>query len=368
MQFRIIQVGMAAWGQTWVPIIRQSREALLVGYVDPNPATLATIQTQLGVPATACFQSLEAALAGTDADAVLITAAVAAHVPVALTALAAGKHVLLEKPFATTLAEAERVVAAADAAQRMLMISQNYRFYPAPRTVTALVTGNVLGPVSSITIDFRQNAAALLPPEHALYHMAQPLLGEMAVHHLDLLRMILGDEAALVSCQSWNPIWSNLAGPAAAVATITGVGGTIVSYRGNWASRAMATPWAGVWRMECGDGEIVWTSRSGRDTSDDLVIVRRWGHPPRRVVLPQLRHVGRAGCLAAFIRAIQTGQPPECSGRDNLGTIALMQSTIAAAHSGQPVALPPTLVSLPWSYRMSDWTNRIRAGNASKIA
>ena len=365
---RIIQVGMAAWGQTWIPIVRQSREAMLVGYVDPNPVTLATIQAQLDVPASACFRSLEEALAALDAEAVLITAAVAAHVPVALAALAAGKHVLLEKPFAATLAEAEHVVVAADAAQRTLMISQNYRFYPAPRTVRALVQGNVLGPVGSITIDFRQNAAALLPPEHALYRMAQPLLDEIAVHHLDLLRMILGDEAALVSCQSWNPLWSNLAGPAAAVATITAVGGTVVSYRGNWASQARPTPWAGVWRMECSDGEIVWTSRNGRGADDDLVIVRRRGHPARRVVLPQLRQIGRAACLAAFIRAVQTGQQPPCSGRDNLGTIALMQSTIAAAHSGQPVALPPTLISLPWSYRMTEWAGRIRAGSASKMA
>jgi predicted dehydrogenase len=252
---------------------------------------------------------------------------------------------------------------AADAAQRTLMISQNYRFYPAPQTVAALVQGHVLGSVGSITIDFRQNAPTLLPPEHALYHMEQPLLAEMAVHHLDLLRMILGDEAALVSCQSWNPIWSNLAGPAAAVAMITGVGGTVVSYRGNWASQARPTPWAGVWRMECSDGEIVWTSRNGRDAGDDLVIVRRRGQPPRRVVLPRLRQIGRAACLTAFIRAVQTGRQPPCSGRDNLGTIALMQSTIAAAHSGQPVAVPPTLISLPWSYRIPDWTGRIRSAS-----
>jgi predicted dehydrogenase len=298
----------------------------------------------------------------------LITAAIGAHTPLALSAIAAGKHVLLEKPFAATLADAERIVASAEAADRIVMISQNYRFYPAPRTVAALVRGNILGAVGTITIDFRQNAAALLPPEHALYRMPQPLLAEMAVHHLDLVRMILGDEAIHVACQTWSPPWSSLVGPAAAAATITCAGGTVVSYRGNWASQAQPTPWAGVWRMECSGGEIVWTSRNGRDTSADVVIVRRRGEAAQRVVLPKPGQLGRAACLAAFARAVKTGQVPECSGRDNLGTIALTQSMMTAATSGQPVTLAPALTRLPLTYRTSGWSSRARANNASRRA
>ncbi|MBV9789917.1 MAG: Gfo/Idh/MocA family oxidoreductase [Chloroflexi bacterium] len=360
MALRIIQVGMAAWGTTWAAIVQRSPETALVACVDPNPVALTAISAD---PTIARFGSLEEALQAVEADAVLITAAVTAHVPLALTALAAGKHVLLEKPFAPTLAEAEQVVAVAAATQRTLMISQNYRFFPAPRTVAALVRGNVLGQIGSITIDFRQNAAALLPPEHALFQMRQPLLAEMAVHHFDLLRMILDDEATQVSCHTWSPPWSALAGPAAATATITCANGTVINYRANWASSAPATPWAGVWRMECEGGEIAWTSRNGRDASADLVVMRRYGEAARRVVLPKFRQLGRESCLAAFVRAIRTRQQPECSGRDNLGTIALMQSAIAAARSGQTVALPPTVVSPLWSYNPASWLSRLRANS-----
>lgn len=364
MALRIIQVGMAAWGTTWAAIVQRSPETTLVACVDPNPVALTAVSTD---PTTARFTSLEEALHTVEADAVLITAAVAAHVPLALAALSAGKHVLLEKPLAPTLAEAEQVVAVAESAQRVLLISQNYRFFPAPRTVAALVRGNVLGQIGSITIDFRQNAAALLPPDHALFGMRQPLLGEMAVHHLDLLRMILGDEATHVSCHTWSPPWSELAGPAAAAATITCANGTVITYRGNWASAAPSTPWAGVWRMECAGGEIAWTSRNGRDAGADMVIVRRYGESARRVVLPKFRQLGREGCLAAFVRAIRTRQQPECSGRDNLGTIALMESAIAAAHSGQTIALPTTAISPPWSYNPAAWLSRLRASSASKL-
>ncbi|HEX6289772.1 MAG TPA: Gfo/Idh/MocA family oxidoreductase [Herpetosiphonaceae bacterium] len=352
---------MAPWGITWAPIIREAADATLVACVDSNPETLAAAQSHLDLPTTRCFSTLETALAAVPADAVLITASIGAHASLALTALAAGMHVLLEKPFAATLADAERVVAAAADAGRILMISQNYRFQPAPRTVAALIRGNILGSVGNITIDFRQNAATLLPQEHALYRMPQPLLAEIGVHHFDLLRMVLGDEAAHITCQAWNPPWSTLAGPAAATATITCAGGTIANYRGSWASHALPTPWAGIWRMECTGGEIVWTSRNGSNTNADLVIVRQRGQPARRVVLPKLRLRGRAACLAAFTSAIRTGQPPECSGRDNLGTIALMQSAISAATSGQPQVLPPTIVSLPWASYKQGCTSRIRA-------
>ena len=368
MAIRIIQVGMASWGITWASIIQRSRDAVLVACVDLNPATLATAQTQLGLPPTQCFSTLETALTSVEADAVLITASIAAHAPLTLTAIVAGKHVLLEKPFAATLADAARIVAAAEVADRVVMISQNYRFYPAPRTVAALVRGNILGVLGSITIDFRQNAATLLPPEHALYRMPQPLLAEMAVHHLDLLRMVLGDEAIHVTCQAWNPPWSNLAGPATAAATITCAGGAVVSYRGNWASQSLPTPWAGVWRMECTGGEIVWTSRNGRDTSADVVVVRRRREAAHRVVLPKLRHLGRAACLATFVRAVKTGQVPECSGRDNLGTIALTQSMIAAAASGQPVSLSPVMTNLPLTYRAPKRSSPTHANRESRRA
>lgn len=368
MALRIIQVGISARDRTWTPIVRQARDAVLVAYVDPNPKTLSTAHIEQDIPPAQYFSSLEAALASVEADAVLITAGAAAHAPVALAALSAGKHILLEKPFATTLTEAERIVTAATAAKRVLMISQHYRFYPAPRTVTALVRSSTLGAVGSVTIDFRQNAAALLPSEHPLYTMPQPLLTEIAVHHFDLLRMILGDEATHVSCQTWNPPWSSLTGPAAAVATITCADGAIVSYRGNWASHAPPTPWAGAWRIECADGEIAWTSHNGHDTSGDVVIVRRRGQAPRRVVLPQLQQVGRVACLSAFIRAVRTGQSPECSGRDNLGTIALLQSAIAAARSRQLVALPQAQADLPPPCRRRDWISRMRVTSASQSA
>lgn len=88
----------------------------------------------LGVDDAICFESLAEALETVDADAVLVTVPLRAHAPVAIAALNAGKHVLVEKPFAEHIPEAREVVEAAKAAGKTLMVSQNYRFFPTRRS------------------------------------------------------------------------------------------------------------------------------------------------------------------------------------------------------------------------------------------
>jgi predicted dehydrogenase len=341
MSIRIIQVGMGDWGRNWYQnVLSGSTDVSVVACVDNDPAMLALARQKLHVPSERCFPSFEAALTAADADAVLVTATLPAHVPVALKAIAAGKHVLLEKPFAPTLADAQQVVAAAATQGCVLMISQNYRFFPAPRIAAALVREGRLGPVGAISIDFRRYANAAPREGHRHYTIAHPLLMDMTIHHLDLLRMVLGREPRSVTCHTWNPPWSNFRDPAATTATITFADGPVVSYRGSWVSPAPQTAWAGEWHMECAGGEIVWTSRGAVDASADRVAVRRLGKTARRVALPDMAHVDRAGSLAAFVKALETGQEPGTSGRDNLGSIALMRALIESAASGLPTPVP----------------------------
>ena len=157
MAIRLVQVGMGSWGRNWATrVIQQSEDVKLVACVDLDPEMLAQAQQLLNLPPERCFQTLESALAAVETDAVLITTSLPAHVPVALEALSSEKHVLLEKPFAPTLAEAQHVVKTAAQHNRILMISQNYRFFPAVQAVTAFVREEKLGSIGSVTIDFRR--------------------------------------------------------------------------------------------------------------------------------------------------------------------------------------------------------------------
>lgn len=334
----MIQVGLGGWGQDWHRnVLQPCAEIELAAVVEQDPATMALARQRLGLAPERCFASLAEALQAVAADAVLVTAWLGAHIPVALAALAAGKHVLVEKPFAASAAEARQAVEAAEQRGLVLMVSQNYRFYPAVRAAAALLREELLGPVSAVQIDFRRFANGSPSPANRHHRLAQPLLLDMAIHHFDLMRLLLGREPAQVFCQTWNPPWSNFVEPPAGAATVSFEGGAVVSYSGSWVSTGAATPWAGAWRIECERGELALTSRAdGGSLRGERLTVRPLGKAARRVELPALAQIDRAGALAAFVRAVAQGAEPECSGRDNLGTLALMRAAIDSANTGAP--------------------------------
>lgn len=340
---RIVQAGMGGWGRDWAKsVVGPSDEVTTVAYVDADRETLELAREKLALPEEVCFDNLAEALHSSKADAVLVTANLPGHIPLTREALTAGKHVLLEKPFAPSLAEAEEVVALARERDLILMISQNYRFFPAVRAVRDFVNGGTLGKVGVVSVDFRKYANAAPKEGNRHYDLFHPLLADMSIHHFDLMRAVLGQEPVEVTCHAWNPEWSNFQSPAAAFATIVFDGGAVVSYRGSWVSPGPQTNWAGDWHMECAKGEIAWTSRDNTGASVDRVTVKALGKRATRLELPMDMKLDRAGTLHAFAQAVESRKQPESSGADNLGSVALMYSTIEAATTGHTVQLKPT--------------------------
>ena len=125
---RIGVVGAGGLGQHHVRILRDMPETELRGFAETNDARAEQIARDLGVTRAA---SLEALLA--DVDAVTIVVPTPAHHHVAMAALRQGKHVLIEKPIATTLAEADEMVAAAVANGCVLQTGHVERFNRAVR-------------------------------------------------------------------------------------------------------------------------------------------------------------------------------------------------------------------------------------------
>lgn len=336
MTLRFIQVGLGNWGSRWLQDLRESGlEIEVAACVDARAEALQEAQLSQPIAPERCFTSLETALETVESDVVLIVTNLPSHVEYALLALRRGKHVLMEKPFAQTLAEARQVVSEAEQRGLVFMISQTYRFFPASRVVSELIRKGTLGAVGSVALDFRRP----LSHETRNHKIWQPLLANISVHHFDLMRMVLGQEPLQIDCRTWNPVWSKFEGAPCAAATITFGGGTVVNYRGSIVSTGSMTNWAGEWHMECEGGEIAWTCR-GETSFDDEVIIRPFGQEPYAVDLPVFPHTDRAGALQAFVRALQSGEEPETSGRNNLGTVALMVAAAESAASQRPVLFP----------------------------
>ena len=336
---QMIQVGAGAWGQSWAGILAASPHWELAALVDPDETARDRVAEAAGVSVERRFASLQEAAAGTDSDAVLVAVPPSLHGPIALEALGLGLHCLVEKPLATSVGEAQKVVQRADEVGRTLMASQNFRLDRGYRTVLDLVASGAVGPVETVSVKFRR---APLFVGFRL-EMDEPLIVDMAVHHLDQMRGLLRREPASVRAHSFNPSWSPFRGNAAATVEVVLTDGTVLNYEGTWVGKGPGTSWNGDWRLEGESGAIVWEDNVVQLFAPDVSLDRRWRRHlegrKARVPLVELAEEGRAGVLAEFAAAIREGREPETSGRENLGTLELVFSAVESARSGQPVRL-----------------------------
>src|SRR4051794_18292752 len=207
---RLIQVGVGAWGASWANEVSSSRHWSPAALVDADAAQPERVAAKVGVDQSRCFPTLAQALAGAEADAVLVVAPPSAHGPLALEALEAGMHCLIEKPLCPSIGEARELVKRAHDLGRTLMASQNYRFGVGYRTLQAQVEAGAIGRVEAIRVEFRRT-----PVFHGFRTaMDEPLLVDMAVHHFDQARGLLGGRPVEVRALSFNPSWSAFEGNA----------------------------------------------------------------------------------------------------------------------------------------------------------
>jgi predicted dehydrogenase len=337
---RMLQVGLGGFGRDWARhVIPRVPEVEVVGTADLFEGAR-SLAVSAGLAAEdRCYADVDEAIEATDPEAVLVTASLVGHVPAATAALRAGRHVLIEKPFAPSTAEAEELVALADARGLTVAVSQNYRFFPAVRAVQEIVAERRLGDLHAVEIDFRQlsGAGGVAAPHHTL---DEPLLVDMSIHHFDLIRAVLGREVTAISCRTWNPAWSPFSGPSEGVALVECGPDLVVSYRGSWVSHGPRTTWAGEWRMDFADGEVWWTSRGDGPEGwrCDVVTIRR-DRTVETLVLPAVERTDRAGTLTEFVTAIEAGREPSISGRNNLGSLATTYAAVEAARTRRPVQI-----------------------------
>lgn len=330
---RAIQVGTGRWGFSWSKdVIPRVPSVEMVGYVDLSPEAIQRLQTELKIPAEKCFTSLAEAQNAVGADLVIATLRTDAHYPVVKEALELGLNVIVEKPFASTMAQAKELVAIAETKNRILMVSQNYRFYPGPIAAAELIGAQKYGPVDMVTLDFRRHAPS---QGHAYAEMPDPLLADMSIHHFDLMRMVLGDNPKRVSARTWNPPESPFTHDPVGIASIEFEKGTLLSYRGSWMSTGPATPWSGEWAMDCSQAQIWWTSRDnfGSKNGPDRLLIRNSDGTSEEVELTKPEFQDRQGTLNAIAQAIDTGTLPTrmSTGADNLYSFALTMAAITSA-------------------------------------
>jgi predicted dehydrogenase len=332
----LLQVGLGTWGLDWAAnVLPEVPEMELIGCADARPEALKAACDAGVVTADKCYSSVADALKDQKVDAVLVTTD-GSHGDIVRAALRARKHVLVEKPFVGSVAEARELAAEAAAGNCTVMVSQNYRFFPAVRAARDIVKSQELGQLLHVDVDFRR-----FHPAGRHVRWRHPMLLDMGIHHFDLMRAVLGREPRTVNCRAWNPPWSGYTDPPEATAIVDFADGVTVSYRGSRLNPERPTAWAGEWLMYFEQGTVAWTSRGDRSglrsAEGDALSVYRRDSPPVQVALPHLELMDRAGTLDAFTRALASGTTPESAAEENLGSLALAYSAIQSADRGEPV-------------------------------
>lgn len=184
--------------QNHLPGLALCREAEVVALCDTDPAKLEEARQQTGVAVTAT--RYEEVVRRDDVQAVIIATPNCTHAPIAHAAIAAGKHVLCEKPLAMNAREATRMARAANEAGVRHMTAFTYRFVPAMRYLHHLVQEGVFGEIYHYrcarlqdwdrrNLGWRQVKALAGTGE----------LGDMLSHRIDFAHLLVGRIRRLVA-------------------------------------------------------------------------------------------------------------------------------------------------------------------------
>ncbi len=202
--FGVAVIGAGAIGLDHLASFRQHPAARLVALAETSPERGREAAERFGVPTlVADYREL---LGRDDVHVVSIALPNHLHAPVALDALRAGKHVMLDKPMATDARDAARLVAEARKRGRLLMVGQNIRFSPEVQTARRLVAEGVLGDVYHAKTAWTRRAGI---PRIGSWFTQKRFAGggccyDIGVHALDRCLYLLGEfEAAAVSGQTY---------------------------------------------------------------------------------------------------------------------------------------------------------------------
>jgi predicted dehydrogenase len=184
---RVGVLGAGSWGINHVRVLAAEPRCRVVAVAEPDLAKRPRIAEL--APAARWTESAAEVLADGDVDAIVIATPAATHVELAIAALDAGKHVLVEKPLARRIAEARRVAAAVRPGT-VAMVGHLMVFHPAVRRIRELLRGGGLGRPFYVHA-MRVNLGRIRSDETALWCFGP--------HDLSMLDHILGEHPVTAS-------------------------------------------------------------------------------------------------------------------------------------------------------------------------
>jgi predicted dehydrogenase len=295
-------------GSTHLKALKHIPAARVAAVVSGDPVKLngdlSAIQGNLGGPGERFdfsnvrkYTRAEDALGDPDIDAVDICLPTHLHAPVAIAALRAGKHVLVEKPMALDGSKSRRMIEEARKAGRVLMTGQVLRFFPMYRSLMDIVRSGELGPVRAAL--FRRRCAA---PAWGKWLLERNEGGggvfDLLIHDVDMCLHLFGKPKA-VSATGYEDLAAGIDFVNAHL-HYPGIGAVVVT--GGW-HHPKAYPFSMEYTVIAEEGTLEYSS-AGRPPA----LYRKDG---TETVLPQTDADGYQAQLEYFVDCANNGRHPD---------------------------------------------------------
>ncbi|UWU25698.1 Gfo/Idh/MocA family oxidoreductase (plasmid) [Rhizobium sp. CB3060] len=193
-KLRIGVIGAGLWGNNHAHTFNVLPETELGGVCDLDEGRALKMKESFG--ATEAFTDYHKLIACDQIDAVSVATPDFTHTPIILAALKADKHVLSEKPLATTVQEAEEIAEAAAKSKGKLMIDFHNRVNPILAQVRDMIQDGQIGLAKHGTA--RLSNTTFVPFEMLSWAAKSSALWFLGSHLVDVLRFILADEVTRV--------------------------------------------------------------------------------------------------------------------------------------------------------------------------
>jgi predicted dehydrogenase len=344
-------VGWGAIGIAHASALSETQGLRLVGICDQNPQRLDDARRDF--PETRLYPRLEDVLADDQVDLAIVSTPPNTHAPIAERVLEAGKHVVVEKPFCLTTAEADRLVAVAEQQKRTLTVYQNRRWDADFLAIRRALEAGAIGDPFHIETFIGGFAHPC-----DFWHSHEPVSGglfyDWGSHYLDWILSLVAAPVRTVSASSQKRVWHDVTNADMARILVRFEGGLEAEFIHSDVAAAPKPKWyilgtsgaiVATWRSE----RVVSRSRTG-----DLVEERlQPAEAPAEVVVHRRDATGAihrehlqlpTPPLWPFHRNLADhlldGEPLAVTPRQARRAIAVMEAaTWSAAHDATPVAI-----------------------------
>jgi len=323
---KLIQIGLGDFGFGWLKDTLLKREDLeVIGIVDKNSELLSKAMELPRMEKAMAFTDIKEALTKLKPDFILNVTPPGIHKIIDFIAFEHSIPILSEKPIAESFEEAWQILEKSIEMKVPIMIAENYRYNDIVRKARKLILEGVIGKIDSINIDFNRN--------HYMtnYHkdLEHPLLLDVTIHHMDMLRYLTSVEGKTMYARSWTPKWSWYKGYSSIDLLIDMEEEIKVSYRGSLSSFKNESDWLGDWRIEGEKGIL-------KLSNGKINIIKNESETEIKV---SNLDDSRSLLLDEFISSLKEDRISESDIKDNIKTFSIINAAIISLKSSKIVKI-----------------------------